>query len=172
MKTYIVLLRGINAGGKNLVPMKELKVLLEDNKFESVATYIQSGNIVLKYEKSPEIEIETLIQTTFGFSAEVMVLDEEEFYSSVSNNPFQDQEGKEVHFYYCKERPKINKIKLEEIASQTEQYELIDGVFYLSAPDGIGRSKLVANIEACLGVTATGRNLNTVRKLSEMIENA
>jgi uncharacterized protein (DUF1697 family) len=83
----------------------------------------------------------------------------------MTNFPYQGFEGKFVHFYFCKEAPKIDKTKLLALTTETECYELIDNVFYLHAPDGIGRSKLVANIESCLGVPATGRNLNTIKKL-------
>ena len=48
MKTYVVLLRGINVGGKNKISMAELKVFLEEQGFEDVVTYIQSGNVVLR----------------------------------------------------------------------------------------------------------------------------
>lgn len=171
METYIILLRGINVGGKNLVPMKELKSHLENNGFLNVATYIQSGNIVVKSSQPPEQKIAALIQNQFGFSAEVLVLAEKEFNSAVMNNPYQGYEGKYVHFYFCKEQPLINIEKINKVVSKTERYEQIDNVFYLYAPDGIGRSKLVASIEACLGVSATGRNLNTVNKLIQMIEN-
>jgi uncharacterized protein (DUF1697 family) len=46
VNTYIVLFRGINAGGKNILPMKELVEIFEGMGFEKVKTYIQSGNVV------------------------------------------------------------------------------------------------------------------------------
>jgi uncharacterized protein (DUF1697 family) len=48
MSTFAVLLRGINVGGKNRVPMAELRACLEDEGFDDVATYIQSGNALLR----------------------------------------------------------------------------------------------------------------------------
>jgi len=56
----------------------------------------------------------------------------------------------------------------KKIRRASEKCELKSDVFYLHAPDGIGRSKLAANIEKLLGVPMTGRNWNTVRKLREM----
>jgi uncharacterized protein (DUF1697 family) len=53
--------------------------------------------------------------------------------------------------------------------SSTETYYVENNVFYLHAQEGIGRSKVVANIESCLGQPATGRNLNTVNKITTMI---
>lgn len=81
-------------------------------------------------------------------------------------------DGKSVHLYFCKEAPTIDKPKLNELASPTESYKLIDNIFYLHAPDGIGRSKLVTKLESCLGVPITGRNLNTVNKLANMVDNS
>ncbi len=46
MKTYIALFRGINVGGKNTLPMRELVAVLEDLGARNVKTYIQSGNAV------------------------------------------------------------------------------------------------------------------------------
>ena len=48
MKTYVILLRGINVGGKNKIPMADLKLFLEEQGFKDVLTYIQSGNVVLR----------------------------------------------------------------------------------------------------------------------------
>ncbi len=149
--------------------MKELRALLESNGFQNVSTYIQSGNIVLTAIQRPEKEIGTLIQNEFGFTPVILTLSKEEFKSAISNNPYKEYEGKFVHFYFCKETPKLNTSKLESLASDTERYKIIDKVFYLHAPDGIGRSKLVVKIEDCLGAPATGRNLNTVKKLEEII---
>ena len=52
MTNYIVLLRGINVSGKNKLPMKELRYLLNDLKYQNVQTYIQSGNIILESNKT------------------------------------------------------------------------------------------------------------------------
>lgn len=172
MNIYIILLRGINVGGKNILPMKTLRTLLEDRGFKNVRTYIQSGNIALLGTRNPKNELGELIQTNFGFTPEVLVLSDDEFNSAASNNPYQASEGKFIHCYFCKETPKVDAGKLKKLAAETECYELIGKVFYLFAPNGIGRSKLVKNIETCLGTTATGRNLNTINKLKEIIKNA
>ena len=172
MDTYVILLRGVNVGGKNLLSMKELMAALEGAGFEGVRTYVQSGNIVLISARNPGNEVAARIQSNFGFTPDVLVFTVKEFNLSVANNPYKKFEGKFVHFYFCKRSPKLNTPKLKELAQETESYELVGNVFYLHAPKGIGRSKLVSNIDACLGVAATGRNLNTVSKLAEMVQNA
>ena len=169
LETYIVLLRGINVGGRNPLPMKALKSSLEAGGFSNVRTYIQSGNIVLQSKTDPTHKVASLIQSDFGLSPEILVLSEAGFGASVARNPFPDLEGKTVHFFYCKEPPTADLSKAAALAAESERYELIGDVFYLHAPDGIGRSKLAARVEACLGVAASGRNLNTVNKLREML---
>lgn len=172
MNTYIVLLRGVNVGGNNSLPMKELKAIMVESGFENVKTYIQSGNIVVDSAKNPGNDICSLIKSNFGFQPEVMALTTKEYELSVSNNPYQKFEGKFVHFYFCKEPPNIDIARINKLSSESESYKLIDNVFYLHAPDGIGRSKLVSNIETCLGVSSTGRNLNTINRLKEMVKHA
>lgn len=168
MKTYIALLRGINVGGNNLLPMKALVALMEDSGYSDVKTYIQSGNVVFKSEQLPE-DLGQLIETGFGFEPNLLLLSKDEFLEAANNNPYASCVGKEVHFYFCKEQPTPDIERLNTLKAETERYEIIDKVFYLHAPDGIGRSKLVANVEKCMAVPATGRNLNTVNKLLDMI---
>ncbi len=171
METWIALLRGINVGGKHSVPMKELVKLLEANGFVNVKTYIQSGNVVFQYTTKPQDEMGQLIEEKFGFKPAVFILSKAELKKAVANNPFQNDHGKTIHFFFLKEDPsKIDYELLDSLKSESEAYQLIEKVFYLYAPDGIGRSKMVEKIgKAFPGVTMTARNLNTINKLMEMI---
>lgn len=172
METYVVLLRGINVGGRNILPMKELVSILEENHFKNIQTYIQSGNVVLKSTNIPDAKISSVIKNKFDFKPEVLVIGESEFISSIKNNPYISKEGKVMHFYFCKSSPKVNEAKLKKLKAESEEYHIEGKTLYLYAPEGIGRSKLVANLESCLGVPATGRNLNTINKLQNMLNNA
>ena len=171
MKTYIVLFRGINVGGKNILPMKELTAVLVENDYLNIKTYIQSGNVVLRSNKKPDSNIKSLIQSNFGIKSEVFALDKSDFISAVKNNPYKSNEGKTTHFYFCKSSPEVDYEKLKKLKSDSEEYFIKGKIFYLYAPNGIGRSKLVAKIEFCLGVPVTGRNLNTINKLQSMLSN-
>jgi len=170
MKKFILLFRGINVGGNNLLPMKELVPLLEKNNFQGVCSYIQTGNIVLTSATNPTKAIKSIVLAHFSFSPELFVLDEKAFSTSLANNPYTESEGKLVHFYFCHNNIELNQEKLNKYLGKSETFQVEDKVFYLHAPDGIGRSKLVANIEACLGQPATGRNLNTIKKVSLMLQ--
>jgi uncharacterized protein (DUF1697 family) len=78
MNTYIALLRGINIGGKNILPMKELVTILETLGYENIQTYIQSGNVVLRSSKKVGVkdaaEISGAIFRKKGFEPKVLLL--------------------------------------------------------------------------------------------------
>ena len=172
MDTFIALFRGINVGGNNIIPMKELTSLMSEHGYTDVKTYIQSGNVVFNANHEPDSEIGELVERKFGFKPEVLILSRSDLIQAIESNPYSPAEGKHCHFGFCKSFPKTANItKLRELKTDSEQFCVKGSVFYLHAPDGIGRSKLAAKAEACLGVPVTSRNLNTVNKLSEMLEN-
>lgn len=172
MNDYIIFLRGINVGGNNILPMSELRILLEENGFNEVRSYIQSGNIFAKSRSATSKKISSLIDAKFGFSPSALVLERKEFFKATDNNPYQSSDGKAVHLYFCENSPELNKEKIDKYLDRSEEYEMHGNVFYLHAPNGIGRSKLVSNLESCLNTKATGRNLNTIRKMQKLINDA
>lgn len=102
MGPYVILLRGINVGGKNKVPMAELRACLEELGFADVSTYIASGNVLLSSDKSPtEIArlIEEVLPRAFKLDSElikVLVLSREQLRAVVEGKPkgFGDQPDK------------------------------------------------------------------------------
>jgi uncharacterized protein (DUF1697 family) len=175
MKTYVALLRGINVGGKGLLPMKELVAILESLGCRDVKTYIQSGNAVFQHAASDTSQLATdvtaKIAKSRGFAPHVLVLTSQHLSKAVQANQFPEaaQEHKSLHLFFLNAKPAKVKLKLlEEICSPTERFALIGSVFYLHALDGIGRSKLAASVERKLGVIATSRNWQTVCKLLEI----
>jgi uncharacterized protein (DUF1697 family) len=174
MKTYIALFRGINVGGKNILPMKDLKKILEQEGCSNVKTFIQSGNVVFQIrlndrEKLAE-DISGKILKKHGFEPKILLLDSVELRAAVENNPFDANEGKALHFYFLSSKPASPDLdQLTEAKSGSEDFKLHGNVFYLYAPDGIGRSKLAAKVEQCLGVPLTARNWNTISKLTGIV---
>lgn len=175
MASYILLLRGINVGGKSSLPMKELITLLEELGCENVATYIQSGNAVLESsEKAATLnsKIKTAVKASRGFEPEVLLLTAKELETAIAQNPFSqaDDDPKAVHLGFLAAKPnKPNLEKLESLKKESEEFHLIGKVFYLYAPEGVGRSKLAAASEKAIGVAMTDRNWRTVCKLREMV---
>jgi uncharacterized protein (DUF1697 family) len=175
MKTYIALFRGINVGGRHILPMKELVALLEDLGCRNVKTYIQSGNAVFesKVNNTSQLskKISAEIKQRHGFEPHVLLLRLEEMEKAITNNPFPDGEKdpKALHIGFLISTPKTPDLKaLESLKADREQFKLMDNIFYLYAPEGIGRSKLAASTEKLLGVPLTDRNWGTVRKIMEM----
>lgn len=174
MQTKIALFRGINVGGKNTLKMKDLVRLLEDLGASNVRTYIQSGNVVFDYPETPEQldqKISLAIQKHFGFSPQVLFLNPEDLNTAMQNNPFPEAESipKTLHLGFLAYKPENPRLEdLQGIKAPSEAFVLKGKVFYLYAPDGVGRSKLAANMERLLGVSMTARNWNTVYKIYEL----
>ena len=175
MKTYVALLRGINVGGKNIVPMQRFRDLLGELGCRQVATYIQSGNAVFTHAgtaKALATTIADAIDGEFGFKPVVVVLDATAFAQIVAANPFacDKTDPKCLHVSFLKKpATAVRQDLLQKLAAPTEDYVLTEAAFYLRAPEGIGRSKLAAKVEQCLGVEATARNWRTTGKIDEML---
>jgi uncharacterized protein (DUF1697 family) len=90
---------------------------------------------------------------------------------AIDNNPFKTKEGKILHFFFLESHPhKPDLDSLKAVKSKSEEFELKKNIFYLYAPDGIGRSTLAAKVEKSLGVAVTARNWNTVNRLTSMVK--
>lgn len=193
-KTWIALLRGVNVGGKNRLPMKELVVEIETLGFTDVKTYVQSGNVVFRgsaAETGPgapsvgeiaasiALSIATCIKNKFGFQPGVIVIGKQELAVAAASNPFPDAEkeleGRALHLYFLDIStkdvpPKLDARSLDAVKRPSERWQVIGSVFYLHAPEGFGNSKLAARAERCLGVPATARNWRTVCEVLKLAE--
>lgn len=176
MTTCVALLRGINVGGKHSLPMAELRELLTGLGCEDVKTYIQSGNAVFNTAaKQPALaaEITAVIDGKYGFAPTVLVLTLDDYQRILDANPFPDAvaEPKSIHVGFLTYEPADPDLDaIESLRSPTERYRLLEGAFWLHAPDGIGRSKLAARIDRCLGVATTGRNWGSAQAIAELAE--
>ena len=86
---YVLLLRGINVGGKNKVAMSDLKDMISKLGYENVITYINSGNIIFDTNDNKEIvrfKISHILET-FPFSINKVILTQEEYLDEISNLP-------------------------------------------------------------------------------------
>lgn len=86
---YVLLLRGINVGGKNKVAMSDLKDMISKLGYENVITYINSGNIIFDANDNKEIvrvKISHMLETS-PFSINKVILTQEEYLNEISNLP-------------------------------------------------------------------------------------
>lgn len=141
-------------------------------------TYLQSGNVVFQSHSGDcnrlSQDIRATIHENYQFSPEVLVLSLEALRSRIASNPFPEGEcdPKSLHFFFLKNQPvDPDTGKLESLRSASEKFELIGSVFYLHAPEGIGRSKLAANVEKVLGVVLTARNWRSVNAVMSLALN-
>jgi uncharacterized protein (DUF1697 family) len=163
-------------GGHSKLPMPDLIEILEELGARDVKTYIQSGNAVFSYEEVVPVElanrIGSKVEKRCGFTPKVMILTAEDLDQAMDENPFPVPEGdaSTLHLGFLAEEPgDVNVEKLTSLKTESEHYCLTPKVFYLYAPDGVGRSKLAAGAEKIIGVDMTDRNWNTVSKLRDML---
>ena len=178
METFIALLRGINVGGKNVLPMGELCRTLKGVGLKDIKTYIQSGNVVFQGQADRANELPTdignAININHGFTPQVIVLTRQELQDAITGNPFPDAENepKTLHLFFLQSVPANPDIpKLESLRATGEQYQLSGNVFYLQTPEGFGRSKLASNVEKSLGVALTARNWRSANKVLSLAAN-
>lgn len=173
LKDYIVLLRGINVGGSKRLKMEELRQMLVEMDFLDVKTYIQSGNIVLKSEKS-EHEISKRIQEKLkvekDYDVPVLTVSLEDWQRLINENPFAEEDFKYLSVTICDKT--INPEELAEAINfdlKHNRYEVIGNRLYQITPDGYRNTKLTNNwIENKLKLKATTRNWKTTLKMAEM----
>ena len=177
MDTYIAMLRGINVSGQKKIKMADLVSHLNELNFEQVSTYIQSGNIVFKYQSTEKGRLEGMISAKilekYKFEVPTIVRTPDEFMSVIDKNPFLKQSDKPTDRQYItflgSQPDEVNIEKLATYDYAPEEF-ILDGLdIYFYSPKGYGKAKMNNNFfENKLKVAATTRNWKTVNKLLEM----
>lgn len=175
MARHIVLLRGVNLGAHNRIAMPALREGLTEAGFGDVATYVQSGNVVLTSGSSADVvarEVRKAIADRFGLEIDVVVRTRSELAAIVKRDPLgkvaKDPKRYQVSFLASKPKAEIVR-KLEAAAAEPERLVVQRREIYAWHPNGVGRSKLAALLAGPrLGITGTSRNWVTVTKLLEL----
>jgi uncharacterized protein (DUF1697 family) len=177
MAVHIALLRGINVGGRNLVAMSDLRDLFQSLGFAGARTLLQSGNLVFQTNRRTDAKLERVLEVEtekrFGISVVYFVRTAPEWESVVARNPFPDEAERDpshLVVMFLKEEPEAKNLKALQSAVRGPEYFRSDRKqIYFFYPAGIGDSKLTnALIEKTLRLRGTGRNWNTVLKLSAL----
>jgi uncharacterized protein (DUF1697 family) len=175
MERSVVLLRGINLGPRNRIAMPELRDALAGIGFSDVRTYVQSGNVVLGSELSPdelERECERLIKDHFDLEIEVVARTRDELAAVVEQNPLGDvaENPKRYQVTFLSDQLPAKVVeRLEAARADSEAFVAIGREIYAWHPGGAARSKLWNTLAGRgLGVKATARNWTTVTTLLEM----
>lgn len=175
---HVALLRGINVGGKNKLPMKDLCGMFEKAGCTDVRHYIQSGNIVFKAPDKVASALSRIIRnaifTRFRIEVPVVVFSKAELSEVARKNPFlrRGADSKALHVAFLATEPAIAAIAtLDPKRSPNDAFEVIGRRIYLHLPNGVGKTRLTnAYFDAKLGTTSTLRNWATVQKLLAMSE--
>ena len=172
----IALLRGINVGGKNKLPMKDLAAMFREAGCEDVRTYIQSGNVIFRAVPALAKGIPSLISQSimdrFGYSVPVVVRTARDLQQIVEGNPFAqvEFEANKLLVLFLADVPDSALVEsLDPDRSPGDEFAVVGREVFVHYPNGVARSKLTnAYFDSKLSTTSTGRNWRTVSKLLEM----
>ena len=176
----IALLRGINVGGKNRLPMKELAAMFIDAGCLDVRTYIQSGNVLFRGEPALIEEIPGFVSTAilnrFGYTVPIITRTAQEFGGVVRANPFVETgaDVDKLHVVFLSDRPDTASAEsLDPNRSPGDEFVAVGREVYLHCPDGFARTRLTNSyFDSRLSTTSTTRNWKTVVKLLELADSA
>jgi len=172
---WVALLRAVNLGARNKVPMAQLRTLLEDAGYEGVRTYIASGNVILDGPAGRAAfatALERIVADGFGVSTTVILRKPKALAAIVTAHPFNDHS--ETHVAFLAKRPaKAAAARLAEVDGGGDHAVLDGAEVYLQLTRGVQGSPLsAARLESLLGVSATLRNWRTVVALAELAAGA
>ena len=174
----LALLRGINVGGKNKLPMKDLAAIFAGAGCADVRTFIQSGNVI--FRATPAVlknlgpKVSAAIEKQFGLRIPIVLLSRQELAAGVKSNPFavKGADEKALHLYFLgNAASKENIASLDAGRSPGDSFHVKGRSIYLHLPQGMARTKLTnAYFDKQLGTVSTARNWATTLKLLAMMQ--
>jgi uncharacterized protein (DUF1697 family) len=175
-KVHVAFLRGINVGGKNKLPMKDLSAIFVAAGCSDVETYIQSGNVICKTPptratKLPA-EVTGAILERFGYRIPVVMRTADELRDVKGRNPFLaagvDEDA--LHVAFLADAPSAAQVAaLDARRSPPDEFVVRGREIFLHLPNGVARSKLTnAYFDGKLATTSTLRNWRTLMKLIDL----
>ena len=173
MTVMVALLRGVNVGGHSKLAMSDLRDVISSCGYKDVRTYIQSGNAVFttstRSSSAVAEDLRAAIALRTSVNTEVIVRTRSELEKAVAGNPFlaRGADPAQLHLVFTSERATLSGL---DIPSYAPEAAIASGRhIYLLLPNGIGHSKLAADIARTKDATGTVRNWRTVTMLLEMM---
>lgn len=172
MERHVVLLRGINVGGKNLLPMKDLTRLCAELGAQHVRTYIQSGNVAL--DLAPTLaqtfarDLHAALAREFSLQVPVVLRTAAELADVLLHNPWPERDLTLTSVAFLADQPTPAQVaSLDPNRSPPDEFHVRGREVYLHTPNGLARTKLTnAWLDARLGTVSTVRNWRTVQTLA------
>jgi uncharacterized protein (DUF1697 family) len=173
---WVALLRAVNLGARNKVPMAELRAQLEEGRYGNVRTFIASGNILLDAPPGAAklaAGLERLVADSFGVTTTVILRKPQELAATVEAHPF-GADTSRTHVAFLASRPsRAAAARLAAVDGGADRAVLTGADVYLRLSHGVHGSRLsIARVESLLGVPATVRNWRTVVALAELAAEA
>ncbi|MFL5943762.1 MAG: DUF1697 domain-containing protein [Gaiellaceae bacterium] len=173
---WVALLRAVNLGARNKVPMAQLRALLEEAGYANVRTFIASGNVLLEGPRSrPKVaaELERLIADAFGVDTTAILRTPAELEAVVTGHPF-GADTSHSHVVFLATKPGREAAeRLAGVDASPDRAELVGQDVYLRYSAGVQGSRFsAARLERLLEVRATHRNWRTVAALAELAADA
>ena len=173
---YLVLLQGINVGGKNTIKMDELKKIFEKMKFSDIKTYIQSGNVLFKDYENNKLKLAKRIEKTLlnefkdGIKVTILTFSEiEDILNNIPNDFGKDNKKYKYDILFLLE-PFIKEGIMEKIKTIKNDDKICEGekVFYVKRnTEKLTGSYITQVLKISPNITV--RNLNTTKKLYELM---
>ena len=178
MTVWVALLRAVNVGGVNKLPMADLRDLLQAMGCQGARTYIQSGNAVFRSDKTAPVlgaGIADAIHRRFGFRPPVLMLTRAALAGAVAGTPWREAEPDKVHLFFMdRDLPRATGDFLKSLAAPGEGYRWQGRTVWLHLPDGLARSRLARRVMD-LPIDVTARNLRSataILALADKLEGA
>ena len=177
MAVHVALLRGINVGKNNRVPMATLRGLLEDLGYTDVRTHLNSGNAVFtvpgrQQPATVATKLEAALLDETGLTLRVVVRSGKELADVVAKNPFAVEATDAARFLVAFLSEPVLSGRLRDVDADVlapELFHVARREIYLWLPGGIQNSPLMKVLtDQKIGVATTARNWNTVTKLLEL----
>ena len=191
MASHVALLRGINVGGRNKVPMADLREVVTSLGHTGVSTYIQSGNVLFSTADTDNARLaaalESAIEDRFGIWSSVVVLTRDELAQVLAANPYPDEPNpRMVHVVFLNTDPPQDLLMRISAAESTvaakgsrDTVQAAGRALFLHTPDGYGTSELAQAVFKIISppakskkhdLAATARNLATAATLLSRCE--
>ncbi len=168
---YAVLLRGINVGGHNRVPMSELRAILEARGYGRIETWIASGNVALDADTTDAdglvADVAAAILERFALSIAVVARTHDELRDAIERMPFADHldEPDKVLLGFAQATIPAGRLRARD--GSVDRLEVIGRHVYMFCPNGLGQSKL-PDLDRGAGMPVTVRNWRTAQRLLAM----
>ena len=174
--TVIVLLRGINVGGKNKLSMADLRAAAESAGYADPTSYLQSGNMIVRDVAASSVgrvagDIHDAIATSTGLDVPIITRTADEWRAIIDANPFPDAaaHGTTLHLVVLDGKATGTVKDFDHSKFAPEALGVSGSEVYLLLPDGIGRSKLAAAVMRLDNTkSGTARNWKTVLALADL----